>query len=78
MISNIAQFYKLSLSGVADRVSISEELAQLDYYLKIQACATRAALGMTSRPPEILSCEIFKFTLQPLVENAIYHGVKPN
>lgn len=78
MITDIAQFYKLSLSGVADRVTLEEELEQLEYYLKIQRIRYASCFQYElSVDPQALCCEIVKFTLQPIVENAIYHGIKP-
>lgn len=77
MISSIAKFYQLTLSGVSDQTSIKEEVEQLEHYLRIQSVRYSSVFTYAlDIPPEILPFQIIKFTLQPLVENAIYHGLK--
>lgn len=77
MISDIAQFYKISLSGVSDYTTVQEELAHLDYYLRIQSQRYSSVFSYhIESDPTVYPVHIVKFTLQPLVENAIYHGLK--
>lgn len=77
MISAIGRFYKLSLSGVKDIVRLDEEMEYLTCYLTILKIRYSSKYDYEIRIPEGMGqLEIVKFTLQPLVENAIYHGVK--
>lgn len=77
MIQSISLFYKLSLNGVSDKTTIKDELEQIEYYLKIQKIRYSSVLEYTIfNEPQVADMEIPKFTLQPIVENAIYHGIK--
>lgn len=77
MISAIGRFYKLSLSGVKDIVTLGEEKEQLSCYLRILKIRYSSKYDYElDIPEEFNSNEIVKFSLQPLVENAVYHGVK--
>ncbi|MCU6747465.1 sensor histidine kinase [Faecalicatena acetigenes] len=77
MIDAIGRFYKLSLSGVEDIVSLSEEKEHLSCYMKILKLRYSSKYDYEiDIPEELEKYAIVKFSLQPLVENAIYHGVK--
>ncbi|MEK5179545.1 MULTISPECIES: sensor histidine kinase [Paenibacillus] len=78
IISELAAFYRQSLSRGSDVVTLREEVEITKSYLSIQ----------NIRYPEIFTSEIEvpeeaeyvripKLTLQPLVENALYHGIRP-
>lgn len=75
---SLGNFYRISLSGGTDMIPLSEELLLTKNYLYMQGI--RYVDKMTyeiEEPTENLDCMIPKLTLQPLVENAIYHGIKP-
>lgn len=77
MLAAIGKFYKLSLSGIYDIVKIKEEVEHLTCYLQILKMRYSSRYSYEiSVPEEIQKEDIVKFTLQPLVENAIYHGIK--
>lgn len=77
MLEAIGKFYKLSLSGIQDIVKIREEIEHLSCYLQILKMRYNSRYTYTIQmQEEILEQEIIKFTLQPLVENAVYHGIK--
>ena len=74
---SLAGFYRISLSKGNDIISIEDEMHLIDNYLSIQKL--RYVEYMDYRldfDKEILKYQIPKLTLQPLVENAIYHGLK--
>lgn len=77
MIRAIVTYYKLSLSGADELVPIRREFEQLECYLQILQIryASRYDYDLDIAE-DMLGDEIEKFTLQPLVENAIYHGIK--
>lgn len=77
MLEAIGKFYKLSLSGVKDVVSIREEKEQIECYLQILKFRYSSKYEyFIDIQEEIMDNEIVRFSLQPLVENAVYHGIK--
>jgi two-component system sensor histidine kinase YesM len=74
----LADFYRIALSGGREVISISEELDNVNDYLAIQRIRYIDVFDFSIEMDEnILNDQILKLTIQPLVENAIYHGLKP-
>jgi two-component system sensor histidine kinase YesM len=77
MTSLLSDFFRGSLSGGREIITIEAEKNQVSSYLDIQKIRYSDILEYTiDIPPELYGYEIPKLTLQPLVENAIYHGIK--
>ena len=77
MISNLSNFFRFSLSKGKDVITLAEEGEQVLSYLRIQQARYRDILQYTMDLPEALRrTTLPKLTLQPLVENALYHGIK--
>lgn len=73
----LADFYRVVLSNGRDQISLQEELNSVRDYLSIQQIRYSDVFNFKIEiEPVILPCIIPKLTLQPLVENAIYHGLK--
>jgi len=73
----LSDFFRISLSQGRDWIPVSEELKQLRGYLTIQKIRYRDILDYEiDVAEEALEGQILKLLLQPLVENAIYHGIK--
>ncbi|MEK0314917.1 cache domain-containing sensor histidine kinase [Cohnella sp. 56] len=73
----MADFYKISLSNGNDIISIKDEMRLTASYLEIQQLRYVEYMAYTMEiDEEIMAYSIPKLTLQPLVENAIYHGLK--
>ena len=78
MVLALSRYYRLCLSKGQDIVPLSQELEHTQSYVKIQNVRFDNILEMEYRIPEaLLDMPLPKITLQPLVENAIYHGIKP-
>lgn len=78
LVTSLADFFRVSLSGGRDLVSLAEELKHVQSYLQIQKVRYQNCLDyLLDLPEEFYQVEIPKLTLQPLIENAIYHGIKP-
>lgn len=78
MTQSLSHLLKNLAKGTQDRIPLSEELSLLKDYVSIQAIRYLEAFDVIIEVPEdLLSCRIIKFTLQPLVENAIFHGIEP-
>ncbi len=77
IVTSLSQFMRTTLSGGNDFVSLSTEIAHVDAYLQIQSFRYSDILVYDIHVPEHLYVyKIIKMTLQPIVENALYHGIK--
>lgn len=78
MADSLAKLFRLMLGGGEDFVPLSQEIEHVTQYLNIQKLrySTKFTyqIEMESGTENIL---VPKLILQPLVENAIYHGIKP-
>lgn len=77
MLIALAAFYRIGLSKGKTIITVKEELKHVKNYLFIQHFRYSDLFDYTiDCDEEILDCLIPKMSLQPLVENAIYHGIK--
>lgn len=77
MVSALSDFFRTTLSKGKDYISVKDEEAHINSYLQIQQFRYRDILTYEiDMDEEVYDCEILKLTLQPLVENALYHGIK--
>jgi two-component system, sensor histidine kinase YesM len=77
IVSALSSFFRLSLSKGKDWITIEEELERTKSYLTIQRMRYRDIMDFKiEADEEILDNTILKLILQPLVENALYHGIK--
>ena len=77
MVSNLSDFFRHSLSRGEDVITLGEEERHVRSYLQIQQARYQDILEYTIRiDPALHKTRIPKLTLQPLVENALYHGIK--
>ena len=75
----LASFFRLSLSRGADIVPLSQELEHTETYLHIQKIRYENYFDYEIRyTQDVASFPVPKLIVQPLVENAIYHGIKPS
>lgn len=78
MVKSLVSLLKNISKGVSDKITLAEELSLLDDYINIQSIRYMGTFEYICRVPEELRQDkIIKFTLQPLVENAIFHGIVP-
>lgn len=78
MISAFSGYLKINLSKGKDIISIEKIQDEIIYYIKIQQYRFGDKIRATVEiDPELYSYGIIKFLLQPLVENAIFHGLEP-
>ena len=74
---SLARLFRIGLSGGRDQIPLAEEFEHLESYLKIQKVRYRDKLNFAIRmEPGLERHTVLKLILQPLVENAIYHGIK--
>lgn len=78
VIKSLVNLLKNVSKGVSDRITLAEELSLLDDYVNIQSVRYMGVFDYVCNiPDEFKKYKIIKFTLQPLVENAMFHGVVP-
>lgn len=76
IVYSLANFYKLSLNKGKYIVPISDEISHVSYYMKIQDLRFSGNIHfITDIAPVIQQYSIPKITLQPIVENALFHGI---
>ncbi len=77
MVLALSRFYRLCLSKGQDVVPLSQELEHTRSYVQIQNMRFDDIVTLEFRIPEnLMDLLLPKITLQPLVENSIYHGFK--
>ena len=77
MITSLSVFFRTSLSKGKDIITLEEEERHTLSYLEIQQFRYRDILDFEIRIPDSLKKILVpKLTLQPLAENALYHGIK--
>lgn len=77
MVSSLSSFFRTTLSKGRDYITVAEEKEHIESYLAIQKFRYRDILSYDiDFDNEILENTILKLTLQPIVENALYHGIK--
>ena len=78
MVSSLSTYFRSFLSNGKEIILLSEEIQHVKSYLEIQQFRYKDILQYSiALDPAVESACIPKMTLQPLVENAIYHGIKP-
>ena len=74
---NLSDFFRISLSSGADWIPVPQELKHVNAYLSIQKTRYRDILDYdVDECEELRNVYMPKLLLQPLVENALYHGIK--
>ena len=78
MVTSLSTYFRSFLSNGQDIVTMAQEQQHIRSYLEIQQVRYKDILDYSIEiDPAIRDCRIPKMTLQPLAENAIYHGIKP-
>ena len=75
--TSLSTFFRTALSGGRDVIPIREEERHIRSYLEIQQFRYSDMLTYSIEiEPDCADYMILKMTLQPIVENALYHGIK--
>jgi two-component system sensor histidine kinase YesM len=74
---SLSRIFRYSVKG-SDYVTLQEELAIVSAYMQIQSFrfANRFELQIDI-DDQLLSCRVPKMIIQPIIENAVYHGLEP-
>ncbi|MDO4349103.1 MAG: sensor histidine kinase [Eubacteriales bacterium] len=76
LVAALARFYKLSLSRGRERIPLKDEFTHAQMYLKIQNLRFENRIhAQWELQEDIQDCLILKIVLQPIIENAVIHGI---
>ncbi|MFF2889733.1 histidine kinase [Paenibacillus sp. NPDC057967] len=77
MITSLSKLFRISLSKGRTVIKVSEELEHARHYLTIQQMRFKQKFKFEIEAEEAaLDCYTLKLVLQPLIENAIVHGIE--
>ncbi len=77
LVKALAQYYRICLSKGKEIIPLDLELEHVKAYMTIQQMRYGDIIEMELHiPDELYTLRIPKMTLQPLVENSIYHGIR--
>ncbi|MDD3251019.1 MAG: sensor histidine kinase [Lachnospiraceae bacterium] len=77
LVTALARFFRISLSKGKSIIPVRDELEHVRNYLMIQQMRFKNKfIYEINAAPEVLNLASLKLMLQPLVENAIYHGME--
>lgn len=77
LVQALSKLFRISLSKGKDIIPLSDEFEHVENYLKIQKARYRDKLNYSIEMTGLCDDRlILKLVLQPIVENAIYHGIK--
>ena len=77
MVSSLSDFFRTTLCQGRDYITVQEEESHIESYLKIQQFRYQDIMDYEIHIEDSMKEYIIpKLMLQPLVENALYHGVK--
>lgn len=79
LLREFASFYRRTLEESEDLVTFERELEYVHTYLVFERARFGARLQIREEiDPEVLALELPAFILQPLVENSVQHGARPD
>ncbi len=77
IVVSLSDFFRIVVSKGKDFITIREEEIHIKSYLQIQQSRYKDILDYEINiPEELYGYQILKLTLQPLIENSLYHGIK--
>lgn len=77
MTSALAKLFRISISKGAELITIGDEVEHVNSYLTIQKIRYGETVNFEiSVDEDLKKYKVLKLVLQPMVENAIYHGLK--
>ncbi len=78
VVEDLSELFRASLNEAGNQVPLAEELNLCERYLRIEGLRLGDRLQLDLQVPGPLDgVQIPLLTLQPLLENAIYHGIQP-
>lgn len=77
MVTALARLFRISISRGKNIITVQQELEHARNYLIIQKERYKNKFKFEiEAQEEVLQCKTLKLILQPIIENAIYHGIE--
>jgi PAS domain S-box-containing protein len=78
LLVNLAEIFRKSINSGTENVTLSEELEHCENYIGIEKARFEDRIDVIYEiDPAVLDCRVPALILQPLVENALKHGILP-
>ncbi|SHK84635.1 two-component system, sensor histidine kinase YesM [Anaerocolumna jejuensis DSM 15929] len=78
MAGALSSMLRMALENTDTIIPLRDELEHSKLYIEIQKKRYEDKFNIVwDMPEELLDCKTIKIVLQPIIENAIYHGIKP-
>ncbi|PJN48522.1 hypothetical protein PAEAM_60640 [Paenibacillus sp. GM1FR] len=77
MSLSLGDYYRYITRGENDMTTVEEEIRLLDHYLSIQQMRTNRLTYEIAVPQQLMLLHIPRLLIQPIVENAVIHGIEP-
>jgi two-component system sensor histidine kinase YesM len=78
MVSALSRLFRIGLNRGSRFTTVGKEIEHIHYYILIQQKRYEEVIEFSVEvEPETLDCKVTKMVLQPVVENAIRHGIEP-
>lgn len=75
-MSSLIRLFRKTIGREDVFVAVQDEIETLEHYVRLQQLRYREEFLVTyDIDDEVLACQLLRLTLQPIVENAIFHGV---
>lgn len=76
LLIHLAEFFRKALKSKGTLISLQEEMQFVNTYLILEKARFGRKLQVKGEiPEEFLKCQIPRLSIQPLVENAVKHGI---
>ena len=77
LLESLSKFFRLSIADAGKITTVERELEHIENYIKIQECRHADMIEFyIEKEEKLLRYKTIRFVLQPLVENAIAHGIE--
>lgn len=77
VVESLSRLFRIGLSRGKEIIPLADEFEHIRSYLMIQKTRYKDKLNYSIEiEPELMNLFVIKLILQPVVENAIYHGIK--
>ena len=77
MTTALSRFFRIGISSGKNIITVKEEIEHIKHYLSIQNIRYKNRFDyIISVPDELLGAKSLKLILQPVIENALYHGLE--